>query len=299
MLGPIVLACDEAYAMPLATALRSIVEANGASWPLDFFILAFAFPAATRERVAASLPSDSATIHWVTVDLTAFQDFSTPHHISKVTYARFLIPRVFPETVTTVLYLDADLIVLGDLRPLWETDLGGAVVGAVLDGLDTQIKANEPISQRAPRVQNYFNAGVLLIDLLKWREEKVSEAALDYLTLHPDTPFSDQDALNVACDGKWKQLDGRWNFVDYFERVEMSALDHNQLPWIVHFATWEKPWNAKIRHINAGFYDAFRSRTRFARTPFERRRDAWRGKWSGLGVAEKLRSVRALWEQRT
>ncbi|HEV7718504.1 MAG TPA: glycosyltransferase family 8 protein [Arsenicitalea sp.] len=295
MVGPIVLACDEAYAMPLATTLRSLTEANRAWWPLDIVVLAFAFSEATRTRVAASLPKGSAEINWVAVDLERFSGFSTLEHVSKVTYARFLIARVLPETTERALYLDADLIVLNDFGGLWETDLDGAAVGAVLDGLDPQLKEDVPALHLVPRVQNYFNAGVLLIDLQKWRAEDISERALDYLAQHPDTLFSDQDALNVACDGKWKQLDPRWNFVDFFERVEIATLGAERRPWIVHFAAWDKPWNAKVPNINADFYDGFRSRTRFARTPLARQRDALQANWTrSKRVLKQYAPVRAL-----
>jgi hypothetical protein len=69
--------------------------------------------------------------------------------MSKMTYARLLIPELFPATVSKVLYLDSDLLALGDLGPLWRTDLAGAVVAAVpdfyyhtkfvLEGLDPEV----------------------------------------------------------------------------------------------------------------------------------------------------------------
>src|SRR5262245_12182185 len=95
---PLVFACDASYAMPLATALRSIVESNRRWWPLKFIILTFAFSEHTQEKVIDSLPTASASISWVPVDLELFDSFSTLDYISKVTYARFLIPSVVPET---------------------------------------------------------------------------------------------------------------------------------------------------------------------------------------------------------
>lgn len=269
---PIVLACDNAYAMPLATALRSIVDSNANGWPLEFHVLTDAISANNRAKILDSLPAGSATIRWVEVDLSSFNDFSTIGHISKVTYARFLIPREFPDTITKVLYLDCDIIVLDDLQLLWEADLQGGVLGAVLDGLDSQIKSSKP--SLVPRVRDYFNAGVLLIDLKRWRELRISEKAIEYLMAHPESPFSDQDALNVACDGLWTRLDSRWNFVDYYERTNVSKLSAEKRPGIVHFAAWNKPWNAGTLNVNAKLYNSFRHRTEFARSNLEKFRDA-------------------------
>ena len=281
---PLVFACDEAYAMPLATTLRSIVEANASSWPLEFHVLSDDFSERTRGRLVNSLPEGSASIRWVPVGLDLFRDFSTLRHVSKVTYTRLLIPRVFPATVSRVLYLDADLLLLDALGPLWETDLDGAVVGAVSDEfIVPAINAGAPGFEGVPQVRDYFNAGVLLIDLARWREERITEKALDYLARHPQSPYSDQDALNVACDRLWTKLDPRWNFQPHgitgkFNQ-RISDLRPDQRPFIVHFVTVEKPWYWRVRSPNAEFYDAFRSRTLFARTPRDRLLVALRAGW--------------------
>jgi len=284
-----VFACDEAYAMPLATTLRSIVETNASNWPLEFHVLSDDFSECTRARIVNSLPKGSATIRCVPVGLNLFREFSTLRHISKVTYARLLIARVFPATVSRVLYLDADLLVLNALGPLWEIDLDGAVVGAVSD-MGPAINAGAPGSEDVPQVRDYFNAGVLLIDLSLWRQKRVSEIALEYLARHPQSPFSDQDALNVACDTLWKKLDPRWNF-QVRGGTRISDLHPDQRPWIVHFIMGSKPWNASARSYNAVFYDAFRSRTRFARTRGEKLRDMFRRNWAGLRNVLKRRRL--------
>jgi lipopolysaccharide biosynthesis glycosyltransferase len=280
-IGPIVLACDAAYGMPLATAIRSIVEANSAYWPLEFYVLTNGLSERTRTRVVCSLPTDSALLRWISVDLERFQGYSTAPYISAMTYARLLIPRAFPESVSRVLYVDCDLLVLDDLAPLWCTDLQGAVVGAVLDGLDAQIKANKPGLETLPRVREYFNAGVLLIDLDRWRAERIAENALDYLIRHPQSRFSDQDALNVACDGRWRRLDVRWNFQGHlYQRI--GDIAPNELPGIVHFIDSAKPWIPSSLSANAEFYDEFRRRTLFARSGSDIRWDTARRGWSLL-----------------
>jgi lipopolysaccharide biosynthesis glycosyltransferase len=279
---PIVMACDETYAIPLATALRSAVDANRSGQPLDVYVLWDRFSASIRRRVIESLPEGSAVIHWVPVDLSSFQGFSTlPHISSKMTFARFMIPHVFGKDVQRVLYLDADLLVLDDLGPLWDTDLKGAVIGAVLDRiLDPQLKARAPGLENFPRVRDYFNAGVLLIDLDRWRKERISENALQYLIRHPDSPLADQDALNVACDGRWTPLDIRWNYYDHF-RTSIIEMPPAERPKIAHFPG-QKPWKASALSVNADLYEVFRRRTRFARTPADKLRDLGTRTWSRL-----------------
>jgi lipopolysaccharide biosynthesis glycosyltransferase len=273
---PIVLACDTGYAMQLATTLRSIVEANRSGWPLEFHVLSDGFTEATKVRVLNSLPERSASIHWISIDLSPFEQFWTRRDVSKMTFARLLIPKVFPDTVSRVLYLDTDILVLDDLKPLWEADLDGAILGAVLDNMDQYFKSDKPIFagyEDAPRVQNYFNAGVLVIDLDRWRKEEVSAKALAYMNQHPQTPFMDQDAINFVCDGHWKKLDQRWNFHDCWNR-RISNFSPYDRPAIAHFVSYMKPWDVSMLSVNASFYDTFRSRTCFARTPLEKLKDS-------------------------
>jgi lipopolysaccharide biosynthesis glycosyltransferase len=262
--------------MPLATTLRSIVESNASAWPLEFHVLSGGITEGTRKKVFDSLPKVSASIRWVPVDLNLFREFSTVFYVSRMTYARLLIPRLFPDTVSRVLYLDVDLLVMGDLGQLWETDLDGAVVGAVSDrNLDPALKAGALGAKDVPEVRDYFNAGVLLIDLNRWREERVVENALEFLRGHPRSPYMDQDALNVACDKLWKKLDPRWNFQAHYDK-EVSDLAPDRRPWIVHFVWCRKPWDVGAGNYNAKFYDSFRSRTQFSRTQVEKLRDPFR-----------------------
>jgi lipopolysaccharide biosynthesis glycosyltransferase len=281
--------------MPLATALRSLAEANRARWPLDVHVLESGFSEPLQRRVRDSLPTGAVSIQWITVDVQQFEEFSTIEHISKVTFARLLIPRVFPQAVRRILYLDADMLILDDLGELFATDLGAHVVGAVADHLDTEIKEHLPGTEGAPRVASYFNAGVLLIDLERWREERISELALDYLRTNPRTPFSDQDALNVACDRRWKGLNPRWNFIDFYRTARIADMDAQSRPAIVHFATCYKPWNYSYSNVNAPFYDTFRGRTLFGRKLVDRQSDGLKTNWNGL----KRLARAALGESRT
>ena len=286
---PLVFACDAGYAPHLATALRSAAESNRTAWPLECHVLSEGIPEQVQARIHASLPAGSVTIRWTKVDLAPFRRFATMDHITPVTYARLLLPELFAGT-PRVLYLDADILVLGDLGPLREMDLGGAATGAVLDEMDGRIQAQPSRHAGIPRVHAYFNAGVLLIDLERWRTEGIAARALDYLAAHPDSPYSDQDALNVACEGRWLDLGPRWNY----QHDDRLLGELPEPPAIVHFVSREKPWRPASLSRNAGFYDAFRSRTAFARTRPERMRDGIAWGWHLSRRAWRYGLLRAL-----
>lgn len=293
---PIVLACDSSYAMPLATLLRSIVDSNTALLPLEFYVLSNGIGQEVCDKVEDSLPVGSALIRWVPVELDSFRQISIAHsHLSKMTYARLLIDRVLPLELKKILYLDVDILVLGCLDELFRMDLQDCVIGAARDAIDSYIKRHDSDFSGVPRVQDYFNAGVLLVNLELWRENRISERTLEYLIRNPQTPYEDQDGLNAACDGLWKEIDSQWNFCEH-QWVDLSDLSVEERPKIVHFVTWEKPWKAFAMGRNRSFYDEFRSKTLYARTLGDRLKDmafyAWGATRGVLRRVAILRSAR-------
>ncbi|ULR42312.1 glycosyltransferase family 8 protein [Rhizobium sp. K102] len=292
-LGPIVFAVDAAYAVPLATALRSVAENNQSAWPLDIHVIHEGIGEETKRLIFESLPASSAVIQWHPIATLSFASgFSTRPGVSRMTFARILLPQFLPQTCDRALYLDGDILVLTALEQLWNTDLGDAVIGAVPDYWLDSVARNGPGATGGARVKRYFNAGILLIDLAKWRNERISERSLDYLERFPTTEYSDQDALNVACDGKWKILDRAWNF--QFEPMQaIAGIALEQKPAIVHFVTNVKPWKTGSLSPNVAFYDTFRSRTRFALTRWGRLQSGLKRAGSRLLARSAL--LRAAW----
>jgi lipopolysaccharide biosynthesis glycosyltransferase len=282
---PLVFACDERYAMPLATTLRSLCECNRPHWPLQISVLTNAFSPEMRRRVADSLPDGAGALQWIEVDVGAFKGCQLARHVSPMTFARLSIPRLFEAAASRVLYLDADLLVIDDLSALWSTDMGGAPVAAVTDlHIDACIQASPRESTApVPEVNSYFNAGVLLLDIDACNRIGLTERAMDYLQHHPGSPYADQDALNVACGNRWKVLDPRWNFQQH-RHWRIDRLPPDQRPAIVHFITSAKPWQPSSGSINAMLYHDVRDRTQF-RLPFMRR--LWE---RGLTYAYRVRN---------
>jgi lipopolysaccharide biosynthesis glycosyltransferase len=275
----IVMACDEGYAMPLTTALRSIADSNSRHWPLNVYLFADRFREQTRERVIRSLPEGSISLRWLHINLDRFSNLATLPYISNMTFARFLLGDFLPHDVTRVLYLDSDILVLGDLGPLWTSRLDRNCVGAVPDvGFDTLANRKDPQWPGMPLVERYFNAGVLLINLDIWRQQQIGERAAQYLSQHPDSPFADQDALNVVLDGMWTILAEEWNFQRHWE-TDISLMKPELRPTIVHFVTANKPWKREFHTPNESLFDRYRGLTQFSRSFGMRLVDAWKTTW--------------------
>ncbi len=196
-------------------------------------------------------------------------------HLSRATYARFFLGDLLPAEVARVIYLDVDVLCRAPLRNLWSFDLGGAVAGVALDCatrgdavgyLAHLARAAQSRNARRlglPEDGRYFNAGVMLIDLGLWREERVGERALAWTAAQGDrVDQADQDGLNVILRGRVAWLDDGWNVLSQWtwqepcERVK-----------ILHFAGPDKPWHADYTGYGNAAWQAAKAASPFRDAP--------------------------------
>lgn len=174
---------------------------------------------------------------------------STPT-LSKAAALRLLLDTFLPK-LEKVLYLDCDLFVTDSLLPIWRTELGDTFLAAAEDGLIRSGCGGEPYLRKVRLPGPYFNSGVLLIDLNKWKAYRIGERAIAELKNEPiRCGFLDQDALNILLTGKWTKLADKWNLV--LSRHPLASRWHDFFPWkgdalekgIYHFTGVGKPWSS-------------------------------------------------------
>lgn len=196
------------------------------------------------------------TFHWYETPASLIDDLPVRGRFVSQVYARIIAPQLLPAGTDRFLYLDGDLLLMDSIAALWATELEGAVIGAVQDmavpwvsspmGIRTYRKLG--FDARAP----YFNAGVYLVDLAAWKRHNTGQRAIDYIKRHAHSiNLLDQEALNVALYGCWKQLDLRWNLIASLAgryHYNPAGIDQGiyhqavENPGAVHFAGLLKPW---------------------------------------------------------
>lgn len=253
--------CDSAFAPHAAAVLTSIVRnAPGASF--HFLFLQEGFDVEQQRTLEALAPSSAFT--WVDMTLFELPEYKVANHISHATLFRLGLEQMAPQECKRLIYLDADLIVLNDLRKLWNVDLQGALIGAVPDAV---LNSSEPELVRhwldwgLDPDGTYLNAGVLIIDLQKVREERAFSKALDLIAEHgSNLPYQDQDAINWVFWQRWHLLPLEWNvqtvqFLKPYREFlpdDARAAGHN--PHIVHYTGPAKPWSANEYHPLSWLY---------------------------------------------
>ena len=234
MIKTIVLAGDRNYTTQLETTIKSILYHNR---DVKIYILnQDIMPDWFRKprKIARMLGSEIIDIKLP--EQAVFQGWETREYISPMTYARYFIPDYISED--KVLYLDSDLIVNQSLETLFDTDLQGNLLAAVWD--------TDGIT---------FNAGVMLVNNKKWRQEKLKERLIEQsiVTIREveEGRFGnfngDQTILNQVCSSQWLELDKEFNLqVGHDTTAFYNKWENyfNELvpPSIIHFVSYRKPW---------------------------------------------------------
>jgi lipopolysaccharide biosynthesis glycosyltransferase len=185
-----------------------------------------------------------------------------PSHLTAATLLRLLLPSVLND-IDRVVYLDCDLIVLNDIATLYDTDLSGFPLAACLDfwltggppfappivgwGVEDWHKFLRDVVRLAD-CKAYFNAGVLVMDLERFRNSGLIVAAEQFLEqTNYKTVYVDQDALNHVVNGAFVRLDSRWNVLANRRETEFNNAGRDPEPWILHYAGPYKPWSCEGR----------------------------------------------------
>ncbi|MDB5249650.1 MAG: hypothetical protein JWQ40_4044 [Segetibacter sp.] len=248
----IALGFDENYIVPIYALLTSIFHNNRDS-AIMFHVIATGLNETEKEKIKQYIRRNNAEISYYTIneeEVRKIVYIPANTHFTIATYYRLFFPSLIPSDIRKLLYIDSDAIVIGNLQELYNTDIGNAPIGAATDsgphpGEFLGIKGKE----------NYFNAGVLLIDIRNWKEQMVTENALQFLADYPEKiKYVDQDALNATLINKWFKLDNKYNLTwfDVSLQVPKSELTKDKV--IIHYTTPNKPWHCLARNKLRSFY---------------------------------------------
>jgi len=275
----VVTACDENYAHGAAAAVRSAIDSVGPTRSLRVFVLDGGITEPTKDRQLRSWRSRNVSVTWLRPDLDAIRDMPVSDHINLSTYLRILMAELLPADVSKAIYLDADTLVLRNLAELWSVPLDDYYCAATQDAfvpvLDPLMAFDHPIhcvtlTMTSPYpIPNfrelglvgdapYFNAGIMLVNVARWRRDEVARRGFECLRINGDNVrYWDQYALNTLFSGQWKIVDPRWNQNSHVFRIPSWDLSHytedefqrvKQDPWIVHFDYKPKPWELESTH---------------------------------------------------
>jgi lipopolysaccharide biosynthesis glycosyltransferase len=251
----------------------------------------------TRDRLRDMVERSRGEVRFWEIPDRWVAGLPTKGFTRKATWYRTFLPDLLPD-VSRVLYLDADVLVLESVAPLWEVDMASKLVAAVTNVLEPQA-IDRPKALGIAHSQGYFNAGVMVLNLDLMRREESSRAVCEYARAHADElAWRDQDAFNVVLGAGRVPLHPRWNCMNALlifpwsvdvlgreavaEALESPAIRHFEGPGPY------KPWHYMCRREWRDLYRRHRQETPWPRVRLQGRnpRNMWRrlrGRVKGTG----------------
>lgn len=265
-------AANEKYARHLAVALYSVLKNRDTKRLYDVLILHKDISEESQKRILEMEKEGNVFIRFISMEQYEKQvayDVGAYYSV-ETNYRLFLFGEMFAK-YDRILYLDCDLIVEGDISGLYDVELGDCEAAAVRSEdfrLLSKIKKpifmdrfpynvdnyrTDALGMKTP--ENYFNAGVLVMDLKKVRQRITQKQVFEILHRH-NYYYNDQDVLNIVFDGRVKNVDCRWNYMTYIpEQLAKENVNNRKLfaefyrenPCIIHYTSAEKPWNSETK----------------------------------------------------
>ena len=250
----VVFCADNSYAAHLGAALYSLLV-NNVSLRLEVVVISTNISDSNQLRLERICKDFDVAVRFELVAESSVTGLPTRGHLTSSAYLRLLIPEIV--SAGRCLYLDSDLIVRSSIAELTTVDLDDSFLAAVEN---PGFKRHKSLGMDP--TAGYFNSGVMLINLEKWRETKVKESVYQFIVSNASSIlFMDQCGLNSIVNGDWVDLPRKFNMQLSATGPAKEYLEHD--PVIVHFTGSDKPWQLNYPGPYKGEYWFYRNRTGF------------------------------------
>ena len=238
---PICFASDDNYIPFLAVAIASLLDNANKKNFYKIYVLTTQLKQENIDRIL-KLKTDNSKIEFISLakEMDKIQNmFHLRDYYSKESYYRIFIPNIFPE-YSKVLYLDCDITVVGDISKLYNTEIHGYYVGAVVEEVMLSYDVFGEYVEKCDGIKRnkYFNSGVLLINCHRWRSKIIAERFVDLLGQYKFRLVQDEDYLNVLCNDNVKLISLGWNKTAY-KNPDFNDNDLNLIHWKINWRPWK------------------------------------------------------------
>lgn len=275
----IAVAANDYFIPYCATFLKSVAEHGNSKKNYDILLLSQDVSDINVKKMEKLL-SAWENVSLRVIDPSVLIDQYTFHirgHFSKETYYRLVLPELLPN-YDKVLYLDSDMIAMDDVAKIYDENVDSYLLAACHDadtaGLyngyekDKKRYTDQVLKLKEP--YQYFQAGVLLLNLKEFRKRYTTKQILDF-AVSENWQLLDQDILNKLCEGAVKYIDMSWNVMVDFAGVRISQIialaprwlnemyqEARKNPKIIHYAGPQKPWFEPEMDLGMQFWECAR-----------------------------------------
>ena len=280
----VLVSCNDRYVMPLTVLLQSLFD--NVKEPVTVWFMWSDISEDNKEFLNGFVSGRGSVLSLLPVGESEFKGYPSKKYISRETYFRLLAAELLPESVKRILWLDADMVINGDITGFYNTDMNGMYVAACPHGAvmkPTMAENCRNIGIKHP--EQYFNAGVMLCDLDKWRTMDIPGRIGEIVKTPRKMKFPGQDLTNLIFNGEVKTCDWRkYNCMTHSVlKGEEESLKKEAA--IIHYAGFAKPWMFYDIPFADVWMDYYRrcpqTGKKPVRTSYHRMRDIYRKQQQG------------------
>lgn len=264
---PIVFCCSDFFVPYVSATLQSLIEHCSNKYNYDICFLHTDISKDNQDNLITMAEEyDNISIRFINIlSLVYSLKLVANNHVSVQTFYRLLTNNIF-SNYKKVLYLDSDLIILRDVAELYYTDLQDNLLAATIDpdhageynGAIPGVKKYTSEVLKLSNPYQYFQAGVILFNIEEFNKQFSEKELIEYAQKR-EFMYVDQDVLNILCEKKVTYIDMRWNVMTDCNHFRMNGIirraprdiynaymKSREMPYIIHYAGNEKPWNSPL-----------------------------------------------------
>lgn len=275
---------NDKFVPQIGAGICSVCENNREEKEIHFYVFSLGITNQNKEKLEQLVEKYERIISIIEIqDIQQYLDFEfDTSGWNPIVLIRLLIGEILPSDMTRIIYLDGDTIVRGSLRSLWCLDLDAKILGMSVEPTVDRVRKEE----LGLKNYCYHNAGVLLVDLEKWRKTQAQKRIIDFYREKEGRLFAnDQDAINVALKDEIYSILPKYNFCNIFYQYPYKFLcklmrplkyfSENEFkesvdnPVIIHYLGEERPWRQGNTHKYRDDYRKYLNMTSWKETPDE------------------------------
>lgn len=270
----VVYSSDNNYAQHAGVSILSLFENNKHFNKIDVYIIQDKIDKENIDKLDTIAKRYNRTINYINFDkYKEMLKLDMEWNISISAYARLFISKMLPVNIDRALYFDCDSVIVDKIDSLINEDIDNYYIAAVQDTVSSYVKSDIGIKID----DKYINSGMLIINLKKWREDRIEEKFLNFIKTHNgQVTHHDQGVINGVLNGKIKILHPKFNLMTviytmkrkniyayygmkekfYSEEQIDEAISH---PIFIHFTPGftTRPWVNGCKHPKKDIYLAY------------------------------------------
>ena len=239
---------DENYLDQLRVLITSIYISNPGEI-FNIYLIHSGIDPHKLEILGSRLEKFSYTLLPIKASDDLFSSARVTDRYPKEMYYRLLAGELLPKELKKILYIDPDILVINSLKKLREMDISAYLFAAASHTGKTDM-ANNVNKIRLGTDTDYYNSGLLLINLDRARKEIVPEEIFAYADRnYKNLLLPDQDILNAMYGDKVLPLkDSIYNYdARNYSSYLLRSKGEEDLEWVMentvvlHFCGRDKP----------------------------------------------------------